>query len=151
MSTSPSPSTAGKPTRRSQAGRYLFLFLLGLVIGVVATVMALRALDARKDHFPDSVMHVQGWHFQQLRDAAEQSRCSAADTLGDLQVLRTMVDDVEPAFPELADNERFVKHASQLRATLNDALAAPPANCEALGATIKGIGEACKACHQDFR
>ena len=41
------------PNRRpSNAGRYLFLLILGLVLGVVATVMAMRALEQRKDHFP---------------------------------------------------------------------------------------------------
>ena len=43
----------------SNASRYLFLFLIGLVVGVVGTVMAMRALDARQDHFPTSVMQVQ--------------------------------------------------------------------------------------------
>lgn len=151
MSTSPSPNDGGKPSRKTQAGRYLFLFLLGLVIGVVAAVMALRAIDARKDHFPESVMQVQAWHLGRLDNAAEQSRCSATDTLHDLQVLRAMVDDIEPAFPELSDNKRFVRHASQLRAALNDVLASPPRNCQALDKAIARIGEACKACHQDFR
>lgn len=146
------PSTSPlRPTRKGQAGRYLFLFLLGLVVGAVGTVMALRAIEARRDHFHESVMHVQAWHLEQLRQSAEQNRCGAADTLRDLQVLRAMADDIEPAFPELGDNTRFVAHTSQLRAALNDALASPPRDCQALGATIASIGDACKACHQDFR
>jgi cytochrome c556 len=146
------PSTSPlRPTRKGQAGRYLFLFLLGLVVGAVGTVMALRAIEARRDHFHESVMHVQAWHLGQLRQSAEQNRCGAADTLRDLQVLRAMVDDIEPAFPELGDNARFVAHTSQLRAALNDALASPPRDCQTLGTAIASIGEACKACHQDFR
>ena len=144
MNTQPS-----KP--RSHATRYLFLFLLGLVIGSVATVMAVRAIQARKDHFHESVMHVQAWHLDQLQAAVEQSRCAATDSLPHLQTLRTMAADLEPAFPDLRDDQRFVKHASQMRATLDAALASPPASCEALGNTVKKIGEACKACHQDFR
>ena len=35
------------PRPRSHAGRYLFLFLLGLVVGAIAAVMGLRALQAR--------------------------------------------------------------------------------------------------------
>lgn len=147
----PPPTSAARPTRRGQAGRYLFLFLLGLVVGVVGAVMALRAIEARKDHFHESVMHVQGWHLGELKQAAEQSRCGPADTLRDLQVLRAMADDIEPAFPELGDNTRFVAHTSDLRATLNDTLASPPRDCQALGTALSGIGEACKACHQDFR
>ena len=33
-----------EPRKTRNAGRYLFLFLLGLVVGAICTVMALRAL-----------------------------------------------------------------------------------------------------------
>ena len=48
------------------ASRYLFLFLIGLVVGIVGTVMSMRAIEARQDHFPGSVMEVQAWHMGQL-------------------------------------------------------------------------------------
>lgn len=144
MSTTPAP----KP---SHASRYLFLFLLGLVIGIVATVMAIRAIEARKDHFHEGVMHVQQWHLGQLKANFEQNRCSATDTLPHLQALRTMANDLEPAFPDLRDDQRFVQHASQLRAALDAALATPPLNCPGVSASTGKINEACKACHQDFR
>lgn len=148
MSTTPAPNAPKKP---SAAGRYLFLFLLGLVIGVVATVMALRAIDARKDHFHESVMHVQQWHLNQLKTSVEQNRCGATDTLPHLQALRTLANDLEPAFPDLRDDERFVRHASGMRAALDGALAAPPMNCPGVTAAADKAGQACKACHQDFR
>jgi cytochrome c556 len=62
-----------------------------------------------------------------------------------------MADDIEPAFPDLRDDERFAKAASQLRAALDSARASPPLNCAGVGAAVKDIGAACKACHQDFR
>jgi len=133
------------------AARYLFLFLIGLVVGVVGTVMAMRAIDARQDHFPTSVMHVQDWHVGQLKANTDQNRCAATDTLPPLQALRTMANDIEPAFPDLRDDARFTKHASDLRATLDGALAGPPLNCAGVGTTLASIGEDCKACHQDFR
>src|SRR5688500_8667626 len=131
--------------------RYFFLFLVGLVAGVICTVMAMRALEARKDPFHESVMHVQQWHMAQLKANTEQNRCNATDTLPHLQALRTMADDIEPAFPDLRDDERFAKAASQLRAALDSARANPPLNCAGVGAAMKDIGAACKACHQDFR
>ena len=83
------------PTRKpSNAGRYLFLLILGLVIGVIAAVMALRALDARKDHVPDAVMYLQGWHMGQLDDDIKSNRCAATDTLPHLQALRTLANDL---------------------------------------------------------
>lgn len=131
--------------------RYFFLFLVGLVAGVICTVMAMRALEARKDPFHESVMHVQQWHMAQLKANTEQNRCNATDTLPHLQALRTMADDIEPAFPDLRDDERFAKAASRLRAALDSARANPPLNCAGVGAAMKEVGAACKACHQDFR
>lgn len=135
----------------SNATRYLFLFLIGLAMGIVGTVMAMRAIDARQDHFPTSVMQVQTWHMRQLKSNTEQSRCAATDTLPHLQALRLMANDIEPAFGDLRDDARFAKHVSNLRATLDSALSSPPLNCAGVGTTLAGINDDCKACHQDFR
>jgi hypothetical protein len=131
--------------------RYFFLFLVGLLVGAVGVVMAMRALDARKDHFPQSVMQVQQWHLGRLKANMDQNRCNATDTLPHLQALRTMADDIEPAFPDLADDARFTRAASEMRAVLDKARANPPLNCAGVGAAMQDIGGACKACHQDFR
>lgn len=147
------PDPAAKPAaaRSSNAGRYLFLMILGLVVGAIATVMAMRALDARKDHFPDSLMEVQGWHMGQLKSAMEQNRCGATDVLPHLQTLRMLGNDLEPAFPDLRDDERFRTAASAMRAAADKAITAPPLSCESLAATMKSLGDSCKACHRDFR
>ena len=136
---------------KGNGSKYLFVFLLGLVIGIVATVMAVRAIDARKDHFPDSVMQVQQWHLSQLKSNVERNRCGPTDTLPHLQALRTMANDIEPAFADLRDDKRFVEHASKLRASLDAALSSPPLNCAGVGTAAENLGETCKACHQDFR
>ena len=148
MSTTPDPSPARKP---SAASRYFFVLLVGLALGAVATVMLLRALDARRDHFPDGLMHVNGWHMQQLKAAVDGNRCAATDLLPHLQVLRALGNDLEPAFAGLADDQRFKDHASKYRGALDAALAGPPLNCAGAGTTLQNVGEACKACHQDFR
>lgn len=144
----PSP---GATVRKGNGSKYLFLFLLGLVVGVVGVVMALRAWDARKDHFPESLMQVQNWHMGQLGKAVEHNRCAATDTLPHFKALRTTADDLERAFPGLADDQRFSDAASKLRGALDGALASPPLNCEGVATLNKQIGEDCKACHQDFR
>lgn len=147
MST-PQPATSAS---KGNGSKYLFLFLIGLVVGVVATVMAMRAIDARRDHFPGGVMQVQAWHLGQLKQKVEQNRCSATDILPNLKALRVMADDLEPAFPDLADDKRFAEHASRMRGKLDQALASPPLNCASVGTVNQNIGDACKACHQDFR
>ncbi|MGI8561527.1 MAG: hypothetical protein ACR2J7_08885 [Luteimonas sp.] len=153
-STDTPPKEAIHPHAPSAAGRYLFLFLLGLVIGIVSVVMILRALDARKswqDHYPHAAMQLMQAHVAQLGASTAANRCAATDTLPHLQALRTIANDIEPAFVDLRDDARFASHASKLRATLDGALAAPPMSCAGVGAAAKQIGEACKACHQDYR
>ena len=140
------------PNRRpSNAGRYLFMLILGLVLGVVATVMAMRALEQRKDHFPEALMQVQQWHMGQLKGDMEQNRCNATDVLPHLQALRLSANDLEAAFPDLRDDARFKTAASAMRAAADKAVANPPLTCEGVGAAMKSLGESCKACHQDFR
>jgi len=134
----------------SQASRFLFLFLLGLLVGAVATVMAMRALQARQDPFPDSVMHVMSKQTEVLKQNLAANRCTTSDAVPRLQTLRAVSNDLETAFPDLAEDQRFVTHAGQLRATLDGALSAPPAGCPDTKATLAKVGEACKACHDDF-
>lgn len=147
----PSPAAPAAKPRSSNAGRYLFLLAMGLVIGAIATVMLLRTLNARKDHFPDALMQFQGWHMGQLKAAMEQNRCSPTDVLPHLKALRTAANDLEAAFPGLRDDERFRNAASAMRGAADKAIAEPPLSCPAVGAAMKSIGETCKGCHQDFR
>ncbi|MGE8280406.1 MAG: cytochrome c [Stenotrophomonas sp.] len=141
------------PTARapSKASRYLFVLIAGLVLGAIGTVMAMRAIQARQDHFPDSLMTVMAKQTQLLGDSQKQNRCTISDTAPRLQTLRALANDLETAFPGLRDDERFQQHASRFRATLNDALAKPPADCASLAAISQKVGSDCKACHQDFR
>ncbi|MFT3898608.1 MAG: hypothetical protein QM719_13120 [Thermomonas sp.] len=152
---SATPESSPAPAKKSSAaGRYLFLFLLGLVLGIIGTVMLMRSWDARKtpqDRLPDAVMNVQAWHMGKLDEAVKQNRCNATDTLPHLRALRTTGDDLEAAFPDLADDQRFKDHAAKYRGTLDAALASPPLNCAGVGTTLQEVGEACKGCHQDFR
>jgi cytochrome c556 len=144
-------STPAPTVRKSNAGRYLFLLLLGLAVGAIATVMVLRALEARKDHFPGALMEVQGWHMGQLKTAMEQNRCSVSDVMPHLQALRAMSADLEPAFTDLKDDERFKHAAAAMRGAVDKAITAPPLSCESLAGTMKSIGDTCKGCHQDFK
>lgn len=152
----PIDPSAPRPPRKppSAAGRYLFLFLLGLVIGVVAVVMLLRALENRKgwqDHYPVAAMQLMSAHTAQLRQKLDANRCAATDVLPHLQALRTIGNDLDPAFADLRDNTRFAAHTGSFRATLDKALTAPPMTCAGLKGTLDDIGKDCKACHTDFR
>ena len=145
-----SSQPTAKPAR-SFAGRYLFLFLLGLVVGGVGALLGLRALQARSDPFPDALMNVLAHQAGQLGEAAKANRCTINDTLPRLQTLRSLSSDLESAFPGLATDARFGDAASGLRATLDQALAAAPADCSQLATVNQAIGDGCKACHRDFK
>lgn len=139
------------PRTPSTASRYLFVLIAGLIIGAIASVMIMRAIQQRQDPFPDSLMQVMAKQTQLLGQSQKQNRCSLAETQPRLQTLRYLTNDLDHGFAGLRDDSRFQAHASALRATLNDALAAPPADCTALAAVTEKIGSNCKACHQDFR
>ena len=145
---------SSQPAKPSNAPRYLFLFLLGLVIGIIGVVMVLRAIEGRKtwqDRFPEATMHVLDAHVQQLRAATAANRCNATDVLPHLQALRTTANDLDAAFPELADDQRFQAASAAMRAATDKAVSNPPLSCEGIGATMKSLGEGCKGCHQDFK
>ncbi|AVJ33812.1 cytochrome c [Stenotrophomonas indicatrix] len=143
--------SASPPRRPSTAYRYLFVLGLGLLIGLIATVMVGRALQARRDPFPDSLMQVMQRQADLLQQAQQQNRCSLADSVPRLQVLRLLSNDLDQAFPGLKDSRQFQQHASQYRADLNAALASPPIDCNALAQQVQALQDDCRACHQDFR
>ncbi|MFT4197823.1 MAG: hypothetical protein QM601_07940 [Pseudoxanthomonas sp.] len=147
------PSDHAPPDSRrmvSQPQRYLILFVLGLLVGIVGAVFALRAWQERQNPLPHATMHVMDHQIDTLKQSIAQNRCTVSDVLPRLQALRAVGNDLEAVFPDLAEDTRFGGHASQLRATLDAALAAPPGTCQAASAALKKVGEACKACHEDF-
>ena len=129
---------------------FVFAYFALTRIGAVP-VMALRAIQAKQDRFPGSVMQVMAKHSGLLADKVKQNRCAATDTIPHVRTLRAMANDLEMAFPGIADDSRFKTHTSQFRADLDAALSAPPTDCAAAGALVEKVGTDCKACHQDFR
>lgn len=130
--------------------RSLILVLIGLFVGFAATLIGMNALR-QGTAYPNGVMAVMGAQMKGLQSSLKQNRCSASDLTPRLQTLRHLGNDLEPAFLPTQDDERFVSHASQLRAALDAALAAPPADCTAAGVVVDRVGAACQACHRDFK
>lgn len=137
-----------RPARHGNGSRYLFMALLGLVIGVIASVMVMRAVEQRQDPYPHAVMHVMSAHMHALKDNVTQNRCAATDVIPHLQTLRTVSNDIETAFKDGGDDAKFRQYASDLRGALDASLASPPLNCAGVQATAAKIGRACEACHR---
>lgn len=129
--------------------RILISVLLGIAIGAMCTVMALNALRAGTE-FPTGVMAGIGYHFGTAKRTLAAETCDAAEVARHIDALETYVADIPAAFSELSTQASFSGHASELQRILAEAAAAP-ANCAALQPTISAIGEACQACHRDYR
>ncbi|MEG3192593.1 hypothetical protein [Lysobacter sp. D1-1-M9] len=147
-----------QPTRNPDAdkrggngSRFLFMFLLGLVIGAVVVAYLMRTWLGGPDTYPRAVMQVMNAQMGQLKQSVERNNCNPTDTLPHLQALRTMAGQFDGAFVELRDDRRFIAHSSGLRASLDEVLASPPLNCAGVTAAQQAIGQACQDCHQDFR
>lgn len=130
--------------------RNVWLIVLGLFVGIVGTVMTVSALR----HGPslgESLMTLQDHHMDALGGNLKANRCALTDNLPNLQALRSLANDLEPAFLPIDKEADFRQKASDLRASLDAALAAQPSTCPALSAAMQRIGRSCKSCHDEFR
>jgi hypothetical protein len=130
--------------------RNVLLIVLGLVIGVAGTVMAMASLK-HGPTFPESLMKVQGHHMGALDGNVKSGHCAVADNLPHLQMLRSLANDIEPAFLPIEKEQDFRQKAGDLRANLDALIATPPATCVAVREAQEKISKACKACHDEFR
>ncbi|UNK41127.1 hypothetical protein MNO14_09025 [Luteimonas sp. S4-F44] len=141
-------------TAPSAAARYAVVFVLGLVVGVFALVVVLRALESRRDwqdHYPSALMRLYQAHMAGLEAAVDTGRCPQAGSAAHLRALRLLSDDLEPAFPDLRDHRGFSAHADAARRALDAALATPPTDCAQLRVAVDAVGETCGGCHRDLR
>lgn len=130
--------------------RYAILIVLGLVIGVIGTVMAMNARNSGP-HRTRSLMEMQSFHMEALDTNNKQNHCTVADNTPHLQALRALSNDIEPIFLPIEKDQDFRQKSSNLRASIDTLLAAPPADCPAVSAAIAKIGHECKACHDEFK
>lgn len=128
--------------------RAAILLVLGLAIGVLGTVFVMRALNQRNP-FPRAVMSVMNYHFGELEQSVKAKQCDAAPASEHLLRLESTAADVPSAFPGV--DQPFLDAAGHLRTTLENAVQAHPADCAALAAAIKPVGEACQSCHEKYR
>lgn len=134
--------------RQAMQKRAALLILLGLVIGIFATVVSLNALQQRNP-FPRAVMSVMAHHAGALKQAVRTQRCDAAQSRQHLLRLQSTAADIPEAFA--GAEQPFMDEAGKLRTALQNANQAQPADCAALAAAIKPVGEACQSCHEQYR
>ena len=130
--------------------RSLIVGVIGLLVGALCTLILINTLR-QGTAYPNGVMAVMAAQMKGLDQSLKQNRCSAADLAPRLQTLRYLGNDIEPAFLPTADDEVFIAHASDLRAALDAALSAPPADCAAARVVVDRVSSGCQACHRDFK
>ena len=130
--------------------RSLVLFLVGLAVGAMCTLIAVNALDRGTSHH-DAVMALMGQQMKSIDQSIKASRCASTDLTPRLQTLRFVANDIEPAFPDLQAVEQFGRYAAGLRRAADAALMTPPANSAAAAAALTSLDKACDSCHRDFK
>ncbi len=130
--------------------RSLIVGVIGLLVGALCTLILMNALR-QGTTYPNGVMAVMSAQMKGLNQSLKQNRCAATDLTPPLQALRHLGNDLEPAFLPTQDDERFIVHASELRAALDAALAAPPADCAAARVVVDRVNTGCQSCHREFK
>ena len=130
--------------------RLIVLFLVGLAVGALGTLVAINALN-RETAWSHATMAVIGQQMKGMSQAVKANRCTTADFAPRLQTMRLVANDIEASFADEVEDPQFNRYAADLRAATDAALAAPPGSCKAASATLSSLGKACDACHRDFR
>src|ERR1700754_3595946 len=128
--------------------RPLLLVILGLVVGAMGATFALSALR-QGTPFHDGVMAVMQHHMDALRANVRAKQCDAKASATHLTRMLGTAGDLREAFVDM--DEPFYTAGGKLVSALDGAVAAAPATCEALAASLKPVGEACQACHRQYR
>jgi len=128
--------------------RSALLLALGLVIGVVGTVFAMNALHEREP-YSHYLMMTMAHQAGALSAAVKTQKCDAVQSRQHLNRLLETQADIDEAFPGV--DQPFKDEAAKLREKTQAALQAAPADCAALAAAMKPIGETCQSCHQQYR
>jgi len=130
--------------------RNLLILALGFALGAFAAAIVSNAL-ARRDVYARATMQVLQQHYGALRERVRSASCASVDPGPARRVLAVLGDEIEPSsYPGAAPPPPFREYAGRLREAVA-ALPDVPATCAALAPVVTRIGQACEACHQQYR
>jgi cytochrome c556 len=130
--------------------RLLALFLIGIALGVAGTSTLMNA-QIRRNAYPDGVMTVMSQQMKSLSANIKQNRCTPSDLTTQLQTVRLLANNIEPAFDSMRSEAQFGRYAVGLRAAADTALTTPLASCALASTAVGKVDEACDRCHRDYR
>ncbi|MGH8109104.1 MAG: hypothetical protein ACREO1_10380 [Arenimonas sp.] len=129
---------------------FVITFAVAFFLGIALTATGMNYLN-KGPNYPEGVMTVINMKMSALKSNVQQNRCTPTDIIPHLQTIRYVGNDIEAAFGEMSNNDQFVRYASDFRASADDVLSTPPANCAAAEVAINKLGKACDNCHRDYR
>lgn len=124
--------------------------LAGILFGALLTVMASRVIESRQDPWPDAVMTVMSHEFKTVRAASKSGECTSPASGAALRLMGLLGNDVEPALMPTLNDRVFTQYATDLRSAISKASAAG-SDCKQFTASVSEIGQACDACHRDYK
>ena len=129
--------------------RYLLCLLAGLLAGALLASTAASALQ-RRNAVPRALMTLMQHDLADARGTTRAPACTTEQLPAVHARLRFLADDLERGVLEPATHDRvFTQYADDLRAAIArwDVKTACAAQAQALVA----VGNACEACHRDYR
>jgi len=129
--------------------RYAICIVVGLVIGFLVATMLANALQQRSA-WPRGLMRVMQHDFSASRNAARGAQCATPQMAEAASRLRIVGGQLGPALLPQGSEDRVLAQYVQ---RFHDAAAKwdAAADCPAQAAALAAMGDACEACHRDYR
>jgi cytochrome c556 len=130
--------------------RSLLLLILGLAFGATCATIAVNTL-AKRDAYARGVMQVMQHHYAELRNGLRNGRCEAASAVRARDALQLLGTEIEPSvYADATPDPPFREYNDRLRSALSD-VGDGASGCTALAPVVNRIGDACDACHRQYR
>ncbi len=130
--------------------RSLFLLVLGIAFGAAVAAIALNALG-RRDAYARGVMQVLQHETGDLRSALRAKACGTADAARAKMLIGALTEEIEPSvLGDSSADPPFREYLQRLRDASAELTASAP-DCVALAPIVTKIGDACDACHRQYR
>jgi hypothetical protein len=130
--------------------RNLLLLVLGLALGAAFASITLNAMY-RHDAYARGVMQVLQHQYAPLRDRLRKADCTTVDASEAKHRLAELTEEIESSnYPDSKPDAPFREYTSRLRQGVAD-LPAGSVNCAAIAPIVTRIGDACEACHRQYR
>lgn len=130
--------------------RSLILLILGLAFGAICAAIAVNTL-AKRDAYARGVMQVMQHHYAELRNGPRTGHCDAAAVARAHEMLRLLGEEIGPSvYGDSTPDAPFREYNDRLRNAVAG-LGGETAGCTALAAVVNRVGDACDACHRQYR